>query len=488
MKKTYNILRTRIGALSLLFAIIVALFLGCNNDDDFTVDNRIAPFAEPVINGITPNLSDVGNDVVIDGRNFSRLPSNNRVRFNDVLASVSAATDSTLTVEVPEGATTGPISISLAQFTVTGPVFMVVPEPDITGVSTFIGDVGDEVIIEGENFSDVPAENMVLFGTLPATVTAATTDALTVIVPDEALTGRISVTVFGQSDTFNSGDFIVAPRISSIDPLSAEQEAEITISGANFSTVTSENIVTISGVDAPLVSSTLSTITALVPLDALDPGLITVTVEGQTATSTQIFTPIVVGTSIEVPINAVEDDVEEAADGRMSLDSSDLELGEFDTSGTPDLGLQNIGLRFNGVAIPSGVTILSASVQFVADQTEGADPTEMTIYGENVGNAAMYTETIGDLSARPLTSASAIWNIPEWTGTEIGANQRTVDISSIIQEIIDRGDWASGNSINIMLFPSGVSAGATENNVGREAETYDVDNPEEGARLIIRFQ
>jgi hypothetical protein len=66
--------------------------------------------------------------------------------------------------------------------------------------------------------------------------------------------------------------------------------------------------------------------------------------------------------SIDVSVSTGNDDVEERGSGSMSLGSSDLEL-------TEDGSAQTIGLRFNGVAIPSGATIIDARVQFQVDET-----------------------------------------------------------------------------------------------------------------------
>ncbi|MEO9803854.1 MAG: hypothetical protein ABJF04_11425 [Reichenbachiella sp.] len=172
-------------------------------------------------------------------------------------------------------------------------------------------------------------------------------------------------------------------------------------------------------------------------------------------------------------ISASNDDVEEGATGPLDFDSSDLELGEFDTGGTPDRGLQTIGLRFNGIAIPANVTITSASIQFTTD-TPGSGAAELTIYGENVGNATEYIDVDFDVSNRPKTTANAVWAIPEWLAAgDKGAAQKTVDLSAIVQEIVNRADWTADNSINFIMVHTGVSVGVTANDAGREAETFD---------------
>jgi len=127
MKKQYNHFKV---ALVLLSTFFVMLGIHSCDETDFTIipDEREAP----IITAIEPNRSDIGTTVNLIGTNFSLVPSNNRVRFNGVPATVTGATATTLTVTVPEGTTDGPVSLTIAQLTADGPVFTVVATPTIT--------------------------------------------------------------------------------------------------------------------------------------------------------------------------------------------------------------------------------------------------------------------------------------------------------------------------------------------------------------------
>jgi hypothetical protein len=81
------------------------------------------------------------------------------------------------------------------------------PVPVITGFTPSTGLPGSEVIISGENFSPVPDENTVTFNGIIAIVVSASPTALTVIVPDDAVTGPISVHVC--NDATSTEDFLV---------------------------------------------------------------------------------------------------------------------------------------------------------------------------------------------------------------------------------------------------------------------------------------
>jgi len=83
--------------------------------------------SEPYITAFSPVSANVGAAVTISGINFNTTPSNNMVTFNGVSAVVTSATTTSLTVTVPNGATTGKISVEIgcglvattANFTVT---------------------------------------------------------------------------------------------------------------------------------------------------------------------------------------------------------------------------------------------------------------------------------------------------------------------------------------------------------------------------------
>jgi hypothetical protein len=141
------------------------------------------------------------------------------------------------------------------------------------------------------------------------------------------------------------------------------------------------------------------------------------------------------------------DDAEENSLGRVSLTSSDLEM-------TLEKTEQTVGLRFNGVAIPQGATIVSAYIQFQVDETN-SEATALTIQGQAADNAPIFDNLTDNISSRPRTVAVE-WTPVPWTSKgEAGPDQQTADLAPVIQEIVDRGGWASGNSLVIIITGSG---------------------------------
>ncbi len=74
---------------------------------------RNNPAFPPIITSFTPASGTIGTMVIITGTNFDPIPTNNAVKFNGVLASVTASTATTITAMVPVGAITGSLSVTV---------------------------------------------------------------------------------------------------------------------------------------------------------------------------------------------------------------------------------------------------------------------------------------------------------------------------------------------------------------------------------------
>ena len=349
--------------------------------------------------------------------------------------------------------------------------------PEITEIDPASGFPGQEVTIIGRNFSSAVAGNQVSFNGTDATIISTTTLAINAVIPDEVATGNVNVTVTTNDLTSEAYAFTVTepviPTITSLDPSSGKVGSTVVITGTDFSTVPEENIVSFNGTFAGVDECTSTSITTSVPAGATT-GPVTVTVDGES--NGIIFTVIESFTFIrQIPLESSDDAEEGALNGAMALESSDLELGEYDTWTQDGIeqGVQTIGLRFTDVTIPQGATILSATIQFTCD-AGGDDPAEMTIYGENVADAVTYTNEPYNISTRSKTVENSVWNIPEWVDEgDAGPAQQTPELAAIVQEIVNRGDWAAGNSMAFILEPSGDTINETSSSGGREAEASE---------------
>jgi hypothetical protein len=153
------------------------------------------------------------------------------------------------------------------------------------------------------------------------------------------------------------------------------------------------------------------------------------------------------------------DDVEENSKGTMLLNSDDIEL-VYDTKAT---GNQVVGLRFTDVSVPKGATVTNAYIQFTVDEP-ASRTCRLTIKGENSDNAAPFTSLNKNVSGRIKTAASITWNPAGWTTAgDAGTAQKTPDLKTIVQQIINRAGWSSGNSMVFIFTGTGT----------RIAESYE---------------
>lgn len=146
------------------------------------------PPAAPSISDVVPPQGAYGDPVTIQGSAFAPSTTDNEVRFNGVLAQVTAATATALDVVVPDGSTTGPVTVekgpdsaaSPADFTVTSPP---PPAPVLDRLNPTAAIQGTSIVIEGSDFHPVAANNIVRFTADLAEVIAASPTSLLVKVP-----------------------------------------------------------------------------------------------------------------------------------------------------------------------------------------------------------------------------------------------------------------------------------------------------------------
>ena len=155
---------------------------------------------------------------------------------------------------------------------------------------------------------------------------------------------------------------------------------------------------------------------------------------------------------LDVRVSSSSDDAEERASGTMYLTSTDLELVDDPTNNGPD---QRVGLRFTGLDIPQGAVITNAYVQFTVDNTDSG-AVALVIRGHDTDDAGTFTAAAGNVSSRPTTDASVAWSPEPWTTSGVaGLDQQTPDLAAVIQEIVDRPGWQSGNDLALIITGAG---------------------------------
>jgi hypothetical protein len=142
---------------------------------------------------------------------------------------------------------------------------------------------------------------------------------------------------------------------------------------------------------------------------------------------------------------------EELSSGNLDTGSSDLEL-VYEGAGPPPSDGQLVGLRFVNVNVPKGANITNAWVQFTADNEKlTGSVVNLAIWGRLEANPAAFAGSRA-VSTATKTSASVKWsNLPSWTSGARGSDQRTPNLSVVIQELVNQSGWAPGNALALII-------------------------------------
>lgn len=123
----------------------------------------------------------------------------------------------------------------------------------------------------------------------------------------------------------------------------------------------------------------------------------------------------------------------------------------FDTAegwcGWDGSALNDSFARFLNVTVPKNATITTAKIQYRAVSSTGRANVQTSIYFNKVVNATSPT-TFATYNSKALSTAFVNWDAPSaWAA---GTWYDSPDISSVIQEIVNQGSWASGNAMLLL--------------------------------------
>ena len=176
-----------------------------------------------------------------------------------------------------------------------------------------------------------------------------------------------------------------------------------------------------------------------------------------------------------VTFAASSDDAEQENDAIDALFDDDIDCGWEGEPG--DFNVLTAGMRFRNLFIPKGATIDSAFIIVHSHEAKTAeDVANITIYGDAADDAQTFTED-QLITTRPATAATISWIVNEPWG--LWTPHSTPDLSSIVQEIVDRDGWEIGNSMAFIF--AGEDQGPSEVENAREWESFEnISDPEDG--------
>ena len=149
------------------------------------------------------------------------------------------------------------------------------------------------------------------------------------------------------------------------------------------------------------------------------------------------------------------------------------------------------GMRFMAITIPKGSTILEAYLTLRADASVSGANANTRISAEDVDDAVTFADDSAAFDTRwaARTTARMDWDgIASWTAG-VDYDSPTTDgvttFASIIQEVIDRASWVSGNDIVIFWDDFDNRSVAVANNY-RRASSFN-GSEANAPKLIITY-
>ncbi len=178
------------------------------------------------------------------------------------------------------------------------------------------------------------------------------------------------------------------------------------------------------------------------------------------------FPILLKNTTVDVQVGAGADDVTVyTGTNEFQDDSTKLRFGYKAYS---DSGYMGSAGRFTTVAVPQGATIDTAYISL--REKTGLSGTTLNCYidAEDADNATQITSQ-SDWESRARTTTRVAWDdIPGWS---VDTWYNSPDIKAVIQEVVNRGSWSSGNAMNI--FWSDYEDQRSDYNAWREPYSYD---------------
>ena len=286
LQELFRLMRCRCPAI--LISVTIISLAGCKKNDP-------TPLPVPQITSFSPPAGLTGDAVIIAGDHFNTDITKDTVKFSGIPAIIVRGSTTQLVVTVPKGAATGKITVTVGNLIATSSGNFTVnalPVLQIAGFSPAQAKAGETVTITGTNFSATLSANTVKFNGVQAIVLTASVTSLTVTVPANATTGKITVAIGGNTVT-SAAEFTVTAsgvlQLNSFSPTGGLAGDTITIDGNNFAVSQADNTVDFAGQWASVIKATTTQLKVLVPGSAVS-GKISVSVNNIKVSAAADFT------------------------------------------------------------------------------------------------------------------------------------------------------------------------------------------------------
>lgn len=133
-----------------------------------------------------------------------------------------------------------------------------------------------------------------------------------------------------------------------------------------------------------------------------------------------------------------------------------------------------MGMLFRALTIPPGTAFTSATVTVRSHQVQGTMPA-LAIEAVAADNVASPPANRVAALALPRTVGNVAWTPPGSWSTS-GTAITTPDISAILNEVVQRPGWASGNNVLVIVRAAVAGYGGSQANVVARSWFYATNN------------
>jgi hypothetical protein len=217
-------------------------------DGAATSTEMFVVYQPPVLTGFSPIEGIVGQTVTLQGQHL-QADLVTGIKLNSLDCEILSYSGDAVTVLVPAGTGTGAFEVSTkGGEAVSASSFVVWHRPAITGLSKQTDIVGATVTITGEHFATDKIRNKVLFGAAQAELLDATPQQLVVRVPEQAVSGLVTVeTPGGKVASATAFEVIPSPRFTAMQPAKGTVGTVIEITGEHFGIQGQRDIIRFNG-------------------------------------------------------------------------------------------------------------------------------------------------------------------------------------------------------------------------------------------------
>ena len=147
-----------------------------------------------------------------------------------------------------------------------------------------------------------------------------------------------------------------------------------------------------------------------------------------------------------------------ASGSHDTKESDDGSISDSATTINPDADDEYGLLWFDNIAVANATTLDSATL--TVNHTSGSDLNAAEVFCDDSDDSATPSTSNSDISNRTRTTAKTFFG-------KAGSGDKAYDVLALVQEVINRGGWSSGNAIGFII------QGADPSNDDATFNTYE---------------